>query len=107
MCGFCFFGQAIDVGAASSITPCEALVRPSCPKENPQVALLRKNRARRTRLPEYTVIRCPFNGYQVSWCRQLCQPIGGRGVCGRPATHGMRGRTQQAIARYQQAMDRY
>jgi hypothetical protein len=67
------------------------------------VSLLHCKYARnRTKLRAYTTLRCPFNGHQASWCRQLCVPTNGRGVCGRLATHGMLGRTQLAIARYQQ-----
>lgn len=51
-------------------------------------------------LRTYTVIRCPFNGHQVSFCRGLCQPIEGKGHCGRLAPHAMIGRHQAAIARY-------
>ena len=55
---------------------------------------------RRVRLREYTVLRCPCNGHQVGWCRGLCQPVAGRGLCGRLAPHAMIGRTQAAIAHY-------
>jgi hypothetical protein len=37
-------------------------------------------------------------GHQVGWCRGLCDPIEGRGLCGRVAPHSLQGRTQQAIA---------
>jgi hypothetical protein len=46
------------------------------------------------------VLRCPLNGHQVGWCRGLCRPIDGCGVCGRLAPHAMTGRTQAAIASY-------
>ena len=59
----------------------------------------RPDRAR-FKLREQTVLRCPFNGHQVSWCRGLCEPIAGRGHCGREAPHAMVGRTQAAIASY-------
>ena len=58
---------------------------------------------RRVRLREYTVFLCPCNGHQVSWCRGLCQPVAGRGQCGRAAPHAMIGRTQAAIAAYKAA----
>ena len=48
----------------------------------------------------YTTIRCPMVGHQASWCRHLCVPMEGRGVCGRPATHYMKSKWQQAIADY-------
>jgi hypothetical protein len=69
------------------------------------VSLLRPKAERNlggSKLPEYRTLRCPFNGHQASWCRQLCEPYDGRGVCGRPATHGMHGKTQIAIARYRE-----
>lgn len=67
------------------------------------MALLRpKKERKRTRgtLRAYTVLRCPFNGHQVSWCRELCEPIDDHGFCGRLATHNMIDRTQAAIASY-------
>jgi len=48
----------------------------------------------------HTILCCPLNGHQVSWCRGLCEPIEGQGVCGRQAPHAMVGRTQAAIAAY-------
>jgi len=57
------------------------------------------------RLKPYTVLRCPLNGFQVGFCRELCTPINGRGLCGRFATHGMLGKTQRAILRYKQAAE--
>jgi hypothetical protein len=62
------------------------------------MALLRPRPDRPSRLPEYTVLCCPANGHQVSWCRGLCVPHDGIGQCGRLAPHAMTGRTQQAIA---------
>ena len=53
-------------------------------------------------LPPFRVIRCPVNGHQVSWCRGLCTPIDGVGLCGRPAPHVMVDRTQRAIASYKE-----
>ncbi len=64
------------------------------------MALLRPRSDRSSRLREYTVLRCPANGSQVSWCRQLCEPVDGHGWCGRLAPHAMIGRTQAAIAAY-------
>jgi hypothetical protein len=65
---------------------------------------LLRPKAQRTprRLPMHaqTVVRCPKNGHQVSWCRGLCEPVEGRGLCGRDAPHAMVGRTQLAIAAY-------
>jgi hypothetical protein len=67
------------------------------------MALLRPKSERKKSprmLRPYTTLRCPFNGHQVSWCRELCEPIGEYGHCGRIATHRMIGRTQAAIASY-------
>jgi hypothetical protein len=52
------------------------------------------------KLPPYTLLRCKMVGHQVSWCRFLCTPIDGRGLCGRIAPHGLKSKTQRAIARY-------
>ena len=63
------------------------------------MSLLRRKRNRkRVRLRPYTTQPCPVNGHQVSWCRGLCDPIDGMGLCGRPAPHMLTGRTQAAIA---------
>jgi len=56
---------------------------------------------KRSRLRAYTVLRCPLNGHQVSFCRGLCAPVDGRGICGRAAAHSMMGRHQAAIAMYE------
>jgi len=67
------------------------------------MALLRPKQERRcTHLPAYTTICCPYNGHQVSWCRGLCEPIDDRGICGRIAPHKLIGRTQAAIAKFQE-----
>ncbi len=69
--------------------------------------LLRPKHERRNRgLPEYRILTCPLNGHQVSFCRGLCQPLDGHGVCGRLAPHAMVGRTQAAIAAYEAAAHR-
>jgi len=66
------------------------------------VALLRPKSERRRNRPlrPYTIIECPMNGFQVSWCMGLCEPVKGNGLCGRPAPHLLVGRTQAAIAAY-------
>ena len=66
------------------------------------MALLRAKRGRRKGrgLRAYTVLRCPYNGHQVSFCRGLCEPIDGKGHCGRIAAHAMIGRHQAAIMNY-------
>ena len=54
-------------------------------------------------LPPFTVLRCPLEGHQVSWCRCLCRPQNGHGFCGRLAPHALgMDRTQLAIARYRE-----
>jgi hypothetical protein len=67
------------------------------------MSLLRPKDQRRRGLSvlrPYTILECPFNGHQVSWCRGLCDPIDGHGFCGRIAPHTLIGRTQAAIASY-------
>lgn len=65
------------------------------------MALLRpRSERKRTTFRSYTTIECPYNGYQVSFCRGLCEPIDDKGHCGRLAPHAMIGRTQAAIASY-------
>jgi hypothetical protein len=66
-----------------------------------EALMLLKKTGRKKKLPERTVIRCPSNGLQVSWCRGLCLPTKGIGTCGRPAPHVMRSRYQRAIAAYE------
>jgi hypothetical protein len=58
-----------------------------------------KNNGKR-RLPPYRTIKCPMVGHQATWCRGLCIPSDGHGICGRVAAHAMKGRTQIAIAEY-------
>ena len=66
------------------------------------MALLRpRGDRKRISFRSYTTIQCPYNGHQVSFCRGLCEPINGKGHCGRIAPHAMIGRTQAAIASYQ------
>jgi hypothetical protein len=52
------------------------------------------------KLPEFRTLRCPMVGHQASWCRFLCKPIQGRGLCGRRAPHGLKSRWREAIRRY-------
>lgn len=60
-----------------------------------------ERKAARLGMRTATVVRCPYNGHQVGWCRGLCTPVAGVGHCGRPAAHAMMGRTQRAIAAQQ------
>jgi len=43
---------------------------------------------------------CPLTKNRSSWCHAWCDPMGGIGACGRVAPHGMVGRTQRAIQRF-------
>ena len=52
-------------------------------------------------LRPFSHLRCPMVGHDVKSCRQLCVPMEGVGLCGRPATHLMKNRAQQALAVYQ------
>ncbi len=54
------------------------------------------------RLRSQTVLRCPMNGHQVSFCRGLCTPSScGVGQCGRLAPHALLGKTQAAVIQYE------
>ncbi len=48
----------------------------------------------------FTTLGCPMAHGRATWCRGLCEPIDGMGVCGRLAPHALVGRTQRAIAEY-------
>jgi hypothetical protein len=65
--------------------------------------LVKARRANKRLIRKYTVLRCPMVGHQASWCRQLCKPTQGKGVCGRTATHYMKDKFQVAIARYKKS----
>lgn len=64
------------------------------------MGLIKSRRRKGRRLRPYTTLRCVVGGHQVTWCRGLCRPIDDRGLCGRPAPHRLKGRTQLAIASY-------
>lgn len=61
-----------------------------------------RNRSDRP-LPEYLTLACPKYGHRNTWCRLMCTPIGDRGDCGRLAPHAMIGKTQAAIAAFNEA----
>ena len=43
---------------------------------------------RNAKPPPYTVLHCRAGGrYQVGWCYMMCEPVDGRGLCGRQAPH--------------------
>jgi hypothetical protein len=69
------------------------------------MGLIKPRRCRRRPLRPYTTLRCVVARNQVGWCRGICRPIGGRGLCGRLAPHALRGRTQLAIAKYEKRKD--
>ena len=64
------------------------------------MALLRRRQRPRKPLPPYITLRCVVAGHQVTWCKGLCEPIDGRGTCGRLAPHSLKSATQLAIAAY-------
>ncbi len=51
-------------------------------------------------LPEFRTLACPRYGHRITWCRQICTPIGNKGECGRLAPHAMVSKTQAAIAAF-------
>ncbi len=55
------------------------------------------------RLREYLTLACPRYGHRITWCRQICTPNGDQGDCGRLAPHAMIGKTQAAIAAYNES----
>lgn len=67
------------------------------------MGLLKPKRRKRRYVRSYTTRRCLVAGHQVTWCRGLCRPIDGQGLCGRPAPHHLKGRTQLAIARFKES----
>lgn len=74
--------------------------------EDEDMALLRSTRRRNSTgrtLPEYRTLACPKYGHRITWCRQICTPIGNKGDCGRLAPHAMIGKTQAAIAAFNEA----
>ena len=72
------------------------------------MSLLRPKHERepqRRGLPEYRTLQCVAyeRGHGISWCRNICTPIGDRGDCGRLAPHSIIGKTQAALAAYKAA----
>jgi hypothetical protein len=57
---------------------------------------------KKRKVPLFRVLRCPMVGHQASWCRMLCRPIDGTGLCGRRAPHFLRSKTQIAIERFKE-----
>ena len=64
-----------------------------------QTARIIVNKVRNGRMvPTHRVRKCRAGGrHQVGWCLALCQPINGRGLCGRQAPHAVHGRTYFAM----------
>jgi len=61
------------------------------------MGLLKPKKTRKRKFRERGALRCPPAGHQVTWCRGLCEPRDGQGLCGRVAPHALKGRTQLAI----------
>ena len=40
---------------------------------------------------------CPLTKSRTPWCYGLCDPVEGKGACGRVAPHALTGRTDRAI----------
>ncbi|MFO7892316.1 MAG: hypothetical protein R6U63_01165 [Longimicrobiales bacterium] len=50
---------------------------------------------------EYYWVGCPLTKNRAAWCFRLCDPdADGKGQCGRLAPHGLKSRTQRAIAEH-------
>lgn len=48
---------------------------------------------------EYYWVGCPLTKNRTAWCFRICDPdVEGKGQCGRLAPHGLKGKTQRAIA---------
>ena len=69
------------------------------------MGLIKPKRLRARPVRPYITLRCVVARNQVGWCRGLCRPLRGRGMCGRLAPHALRGRTQLAIAKYEERKD--
>ncbi len=61
------------------------------------MGLLKKKKKRRNYIRTHATLNCPVTRGRAGWCRALCTPIDGYGLCGRIAPHTLRGRTQTAI----------
>jgi len=64
------------------------------------MGLLKPRRRKRLALRRQTALHCVVAGHQRTWCRGICKPIDGNGLCGREAPHLLKGRTQLAIENY-------
>lgn len=56
----------------------------------------------REKIPDYRHLGCPLTKSHTLWCFHLCNPVHGRGDCGRIAPHGILGKTREAILRHRQ-----
>lgn len=70
------------------------------------MGLLKPRRKPRRPIRPYTTLHCVAARNQVGWCRGLCNPLDGRGACGRVAPHSLLGRTQTAILNYRERQSR-
>jgi hypothetical protein len=66
------------------------------------MGLLKRSQRPRKSLPPYITLRCVVAGHQVTWCKGLCEPLNGRGACGRLAPHSLKSTHQLAIAAFKQ-----
>ena len=55
---------------------------------------------KKKKLPPYTYLGCSVTKDQTPWCRSVCQPIDGKGQCGRDFPGHMEGRLQEAVRNY-------
>jgi ribosomal protein L34E len=52
------------------------------------------------KLPPYTYLGCSVTKDRTPWCRSVCEPIDGKGQCGRDFPGHMEGRLQEAVKNY-------
>ena len=65
--------------------------------------ILRKRK--RKGLSEYTVRGCPCTKNYSQWCYSLCEPVNGKGFCGRIAPHALTSRIQEGIRKHNEIKD--
>jgi hypothetical protein len=68
------------------------------------MALLKSKSRRKRPSRMRETVGCTALRGRITSCTMLCTPIDGIGLCGREAPHGMRGRTQKAIANYKRRL---
>jgi hypothetical protein len=61
-----------------------------------------ERRLRYGHLPYATVYKCRAGGrHQVGWCFRMCEPVDGRGLCGRVAPHSFKGYAREVLEKYE------